>query len=65
MRYFEIIQESAIGTPAFIEHLPDAVEAAQVGFYFEEGGCWGMALALSRTHASYFAIAVRLAAIII
>jgi hypothetical protein len=32
----------------FTEGMRDAVDAAQVGFYFEEGGCWGMALALNR-----------------
>ena len=30
----------------FDECLTQAVDAAQVGFYFEEGGCWGMAEAL-------------------
>lgn len=30
----------------FDECIGAAVEAAQVGFYFEEGGCWGMAEAL-------------------
>lgn len=30
----------------FDQAMADAVEAAQVGFYFEEGGCWGMAEAL-------------------
>lgn len=28
--------------------MAQAVEAAEVGFYFEEGGCWGMAHALFR-----------------
>jgi len=33
---------------AFAAALPDSVESAQVGFHFEEGGCWGMAAALAR-----------------
>src|SRR3954471_24089543 len=31
---------------AFTDHLQDAVEASGAGWHFEEGGCWGMALAL-------------------
>lgn len=31
---------------AFDQAMFEAVEAARVGFYFEEGGCWGMAKAL-------------------
>ena len=31
---------------AFTDHLHDAVEASGAGWHFEEGGCWGMALAL-------------------
>ena len=31
---------------AFNWAIHEAVEAAQVGFYFEEGACWGMAAAL-------------------
>lgn len=30
----------------FDEAMQEAVEQAQVGFYFEEGGCWAMAEAL-------------------
>lgn len=33
------------GAP-FLAHLQDAVEASEAGFHYEEGGCWGMALAL-------------------
>jgi hypothetical protein len=33
----------------FTEHMIDACTAAEVGFYYEEGGCWGMALALYQT----------------
>lgn len=32
---------------AFADHMVDACSLAEVGFYFEEGGCWGMALALA------------------
>lgn len=35
-----------VAPSAFIPHLQQAVDDAQVGFHFEEGGCWGMALAL-------------------
>jgi hypothetical protein len=31
----------------FSSALMDSVNAAQVGFHFEEGGCWGMAAALA------------------
>lgn len=31
---------------AFDAAMSEATEAAQVGFHFEEGGCWGMARAL-------------------
>lgn len=31
---------------SFVDHLQDAVEATEAGFHYEEGGCWGMALAL-------------------
>ena len=37
---------SLFNTASFDACLAEAVEAAQVGFYFEEGGCWGMAEAL-------------------
>lgn len=45
----------------FEECLLEATEAAQVGFFFEEGGCWGMALALhqaltARGHEVAFAV---------
>jgi hypothetical protein len=30
----------------FLDHMIDACSAAQAGFYFEEGGCIGMAIAL-------------------
>lgn len=30
----------------FLDRLTDGCSAAGAGFYFEEGGCWGMALAL-------------------
>lgn len=33
--------------PVFTDHLIDAVSAAEAGFHFEEGGCFGMALALA------------------
>ncbi len=32
--------------PAFLDHMHDALDAARAGVHFEEGGCWGMALAL-------------------
>lgn len=32
--------------PAFVRKLRQACEALGFGFFFEEGGCWGMALAL-------------------
>lgn len=32
---------------AFSAAMQGAVESAQVGFHFEEGGCWGMAAALA------------------
>jgi hypothetical protein len=32
--------------PVFLQHLPKACEQMCAGFHFEEGGCWGMALAL-------------------
>lgn len=32
--------------PAFVDHLQQACDGHEMGFYFEEGGCWGMALAL-------------------
>ena len=32
--------------PAFVHHLQEANDQAEVGFLFEEGGCYGMALAL-------------------
>lgn len=34
------------GRISFDDHMIDAVSNAEMGFYFEEGGCWGMALAL-------------------
>ena len=37
----------------FSSALMDSVNAAQVGFHFEEGGCWGMAAALA---AHFFAL---------
>ena len=33
-------------TPVWVESLHEAINIAEAGFYFEEGGCWGMALAL-------------------
>jgi len=30
----------------FLDHMIDACSAAQAGFYFEEGGCIGMAIAI-------------------
>lgn len=42
MRLHEITREP----PAFLEVLPEVCEHAQAGLHFEEGGCWGMALAL-------------------
>lgn len=35
--------------PLFVEHLQQACEGHGMGFHFEEGGCWGMALALADT----------------
>jgi hypothetical protein len=35
-----------VSLAAFDEAMGIAIEAAQVGFHFEEGGCWGMARAL-------------------
>lgn len=35
--------------PKFLQHLPKACEQMYAGFHFEEGGCWGMALALEKT----------------
>ncbi len=32
--------------PDFADHMIDACSGAEAGFHFEEGGCWGMALAL-------------------
>jgi len=46
MKMREIMTLCEAQEPPFIEHLFDAVNAAQVGFYFEEGGCYGMALAI-------------------
>ncbi len=39
-----------MGSPltGFAAHMIDAVTSHQFGFYFEEGGCWGMAIALQR-----------------
>ena len=34
--------------PSWLDQLNDAVNNAQVGFHFEEGGCWGMAAALNK-----------------
>jgi hypothetical protein len=45
MRHWIDLLENA-RYPSWIDHLLDAVNAAQVGFHFEEGGCWGMAQAL-------------------
>ena len=35
----------------FLDRLTDGCSAAGAGFYFEEGGCWGMALALHDAEA--------------
>ena len=35
-----------VALPAFLDHMHEALDAAQAGTHFEEGGCWGMALAL-------------------
>jgi len=34
------------GLPPFLDHMNQAAENVCAGFYFEEGGCWGMALEL-------------------
>ena len=39
----------ALDAATFTDAMVAAVEEAQVGFYFEEGGCWGMAAALFET----------------
>jgi hypothetical protein len=49
IRHFMQIVESAgrESDPfAFADHMIDACSRVGVGFHFEEGGCWGMALAL-------------------
>lgn len=35
--------------PGFLHHLSEASDRHELGFYFEEGGCYGMALALFAT----------------
>lgn len=40
------IVESDVQRSAFVPHLQAAVDDAELGFHFEEDGCWGMALAL-------------------
>lgn len=40
------LQNTGTDWSRFDESLMEAVNDAQVGFLFEEGGCWGMALAL-------------------
>jgi len=40
------IVEHAISPTCFVEHLQAAIDQAEAGWHFEEGGCWGMALAL-------------------
>lgn len=42
----------AKGAATFARHMTDAVTAARMGFHFEEGGCWGMAMALRDHFAS-------------
>lgn len=44
-------EPQAVDVFVMLECLPAAVEEAQVGFHFEEGGCWGMALALAEATA--------------
>ena len=48
MRPIDLSQLSAdiASLPAFVHHLQEANDQAEVGFLFEEGGCYGMALAL-------------------
>lgn len=40
------IVKHAISPTCFVEHLQAAIDQAEAGWHFEEGGCWGMALAL-------------------
>lgn len=40
------IVEHAVSPTCFVEHLQTAIDQAEAGWHFEEGGCWGMALAL-------------------
>ncbi|OUM04487.1 ADP-ribosyltransferase-containing protein [Variovorax sp. JS1663] len=40
------IIEHAVSPTCFVEHLQAANDQAEAGWYFEEGGCWGMTLAL-------------------
>lgn len=46
--WINIIVESASKGASFpfADHMSDACEFGEAGFHFEEGGCWGMALAL-------------------
>ncbi len=37
---------TGIELPGFLDHMHDALDAARAGTHFEEGGCWGMAVAL-------------------
>lgn len=42
---------------AALEHVPLACERHEIdGFYFEEGGCWGMALAIHDTYGGQIVV---------
>ena len=55
MRPIDLSQLSAdiSALPDFVHHLQEANDLAEVGFLFEEGGCYGMAIAL---HAKLSAV---------
>lgn len=40
------IVDHAVSPTCFVEHLQTVGDQAEAGWHFEEGGCWGMALAL-------------------
>ena len=41
-----LVEAAGSTIPDFMDHMIDAVSNAGFGFHFEEGGCWGMALAI-------------------
>jgi hypothetical protein len=43
------ITHQAAAVKGLAEHMSEACERAEAGFYFEEGGCFGMAIALHAT----------------